>query len=181
MPQYCAIINATIDDVDAISTGLLVVLLFTCLHAFVFCPNVATEPIHYSRSPMNTFFIPLQIQNALPLYKVIEFLEHPSSTSLFDVCIFNHLAAANCQTHLSACFRSHDRESIRSMNNMSIKLSIDRLPPALGMSGPTEHYIQVHYSLQKHCVVLHLKAAKPQNYDIIRHAAGLHELVRNRL
>ena len=31
----------------------------------------------------------------------------------FDVSIFNPLAAINHQTHLSGCFRSHDREKHR--------------------------------------------------------------------
>ena len=80
---------------------------------------------------------------------VQEFRSICHKQAYFDVHIFNPLAAAKRQTYLFACFRSHDHESIRHMNNVSIKLSMDRLLRDLHMiiRRSLKHYIQVHYLL----------------------------------
>ena len=84
------------------------------------------------------------------IYKVIGFLEHPSSTSLFDVCIFNHLAAENCQWLLHTIRLTFLLASDLMIVGASEvyeqyvhKIEHGSLPPALGMSRPTEHYIAI--------------------------------------
>ena len=61
----------------------------------------------------------------------------------FDVCVFNPLVATNHQSHLSACFRSHDHEKRRMYEQRVREVERGSFTPLAfsalgGMSGPTE-------------------------------------------
>ena len=75
------------------------------------CPNVATEPtlqpvtnerfFHRSANTENGAHLDVRAQGFWGTYH---------QQAYFDVRVFNPLAASNCQTSISTCFRSHDHE-----------------------------------------------------------------------
>jgi len=87
---------------------------------------------------MNNFFIALQILNVVLICS--GFLGCSSSTSYFDVCIFNPLSDTNRSITLASCFQFHDREKQRTYEQRVCE--VERAPPLFsalgGMSKPTE-------------------------------------------
>ena len=78
------------------------------------CPNVATEPTLQPVSNERFFHRSANIECGARLdVRAQGFWGIHHQQAYFDVRVFNPLAATNRQTHLSACFRSHDREKRR--------------------------------------------------------------------
>ena len=90
------------------------------------CPNVATEPtlqtvsnecfVHCSTNTKSGAHLDVNAQG----FWCVHYQQ-----AYFDVCVFNPLAATNCQSTLFSCFRSHDSDNIELeyMNNECVKLN----------------------------------------------------------
>ena len=75
------------------------------------CPNVATAPTLQPASNERFFHRSANIECGARLdVRAQGFWGIHHQQAYFDVRVFNPLAAINCQTHRSACFRSHDCE-----------------------------------------------------------------------
>ena len=75
------------------------------------CPNVATAPTLQQASNEHFFHRSANIECGARLdVRAQGFWGIHHQQAYFDVRVFNLLAAINCQTHRSACFRSHDCE-----------------------------------------------------------------------
>ena len=108
------------------------------------CPNVATEPTLQPVSNERFFHRSANIECGARLdVRAQGFWGIHHQQAYFDVHVFNPLAATNRQTHLSACFRSHDREKRRMYEQRVREVERGSFTPLVfsalgGMSGPTE-------------------------------------------
>ena len=108
------------------------------------CPNVATEPTLQPVSNERFFHRSANIECGARLdVRAQGFWGIHHQQAYFDVRVFNPLAATNRQTHLSACFRSHDREKRRMYEQRVREVERGSFTPLVfsalgGMSGPTE-------------------------------------------